>query len=63
MILYIEKKYADNLVAQHIAKQYPNASLLWVDNYKNIFDISLAGTTDKTLIIAGVNNAISEAPK
>ena len=63
MILYIERKYADNPLAQNIAKQYPNASLLLVDNYKNIFDLSLAGTTDKTLIIAGLNNALSEAPK
>ncbi|MCH2188307.1 hypothetical protein MK079_00560 [Candidatus Gracilibacteria bacterium] len=63
MITYVEKKYRDNPITQNILKQYPNASVLLISNYKNIFDKPLAKGVEKSMIIAGVKNAISEAPK
>ena len=62
MIIYIEKWLIDNEVANNIINKYKNAEVLKIDNYKNIFDKSIKHSTDKSIIIASVNNAISEAP-
>lgn len=62
MLIYLEKKYKDNKIAKNIISFYKNAKVLEIDNYKNIFDKSLAWNTEKSIIIAGVNNAITKVP-
>lgn len=62
MIIYIEKDLIKNKIAINIIKKYSDAKILKIDNYKNIFDKTLSWRIEKSLIIAKVNNAISEAP-
>ena len=47
MIIYIEKKYLENDVSKKILAHYKNAQILPIDNYKNIFDKKIYGTTQK----------------
>lgn len=63
MILYIEKKVREMPQTQQIIALYKNADVVFIDNYKNIFDKNIAGNTEKSCIIAAVNNAILEAPQ
>ncbi len=62
MIIYLEKKLKNNSIAQHIISKFPDSELLEIDNYKNIFDKSLVGTVEKSIVIAWVNRAILDAP-
>ena len=62
MIIYLEKKYKDNKIAKNIINSYKDAEVLEIDNYKNIFDKNIPYRTEKSIIIAWVNNAILEAP-
>lgn len=62
MIIYLEKKYKNNNIAKNIISFYKGAKILEIDNYKNIFDKNLAWNTEKSIIIAWVNNAITKVP-
>lgn len=62
MIIYIEKNLRDNKIAKNIISFYKDADVLEIDNYKNIFDKNIPYKTEKSIIIAWVNNAILEAP-
>lgn len=62
MIIYLEKKYKDNKIAKNIISFYKDAEVLEIDNYKNIFDKNISYITEKSIIIAWVNNSILEAP-
>ena len=63
MLIYIEKSQINNPVAKNIIDSYRNPKILEIDNYKNLFDKKILGNTEKSIIIAWVNNAILEAPK
>lgn len=62
MIIYLEKSQKENEISKQIISNYKNAKVLEIDNYKNIFDITIPFTTQKTIIIAWVNNPILTAP-
>lgn len=62
MIIYLEKKYKDNEIAKNIISFYKDREVLEIDNYKNIFDKNIPYKTEKSIIIAWVNNSILEAP-
>ncbi len=62
MIIYLEKSLKNNPKALNIIAKYPWAQVLEIDNYKNIFDKTLAWTTKKSIIIAKVNNALTKIP-
>ena len=63
MIIYLEKSLKDNKKAQNIIAKYKDAQVLEIDNYKNIFDKTLAWKTQKSIIIAKVNNALTKIPE
>lgn len=62
MLIYIEKKIKDNQIAKNIISKFPNAQILEIDNYKNLFDKNISWEVEKCLIIAWVNNCITETP-
>lgn len=62
MLIYIEKKVLDNPITIHILSKYNNPTTLPIDNYKNIFDKNISWTTEKMIVIAAVNNAITATP-
>ncbi len=62
MIIYIEKAVAQNPITQDIIASFSSPQILFIDNYKNIFDKSVGGTIEKSIIIASVNNALLDAP-
>lgn len=63
MIIYVEKKYKENKITQNILSKYKKREVLYIENYKNIFDKNISVIPEKSIIIAGINSAISEAPK
>lgn len=63
MLLYLEKHLHDNPQAKKIMACFKDFQVLEIDNYKNIFDKNVAWKTQKTIIIASVNNAILETPE
>jgi len=62
MILYVEKQILYHKITKNILQNFPNAQILPIDHYKNIFDFPLIWKTQKTYIIASVRNAILPAP-
>jgi hypothetical protein len=38
MIIYIEKQSSEYKQTKIILEKFKNASIIWIDNYKNIFD-------------------------
>jgi len=63
MLLYIEKKYKDNEIVKNIISNFKEARILYIDNYKNIFDKNFAWKTEKSFILAWVKNSILKAPE
>jgi len=62
MILYVEKHIREHHITQNILANFPNAQILEIDHYKNIFDFPISGKIEKSYIIASVKNAILPAP-
>jgi hypothetical protein len=63
MILYIEKEAKPYNLAQHILKNFPNASCIEINNYKNIFDKKIPLHHELSIIIAKLNApAITKTP-
>ncbi len=63
MLIYLEKNLQKNKVAKHIISCYKNPVILPIDNYKNIFDKNISWNTEKTIIIANLNNALTQVPE
>jgi len=42
MLLYIETKYRQHPVAERIISHFPDAEILEIAHYKNLFDLHLA---------------------
>jgi len=63
MIIYIERDLIDNINARKIIDSYKDYTLIKIDNYKNIFDKNVSWSTHKNIIIAKINNPISESPE
>jgi hypothetical protein len=41
MIIYIEKQAKDYKQIEIILDKFKNANIIWIDNYKNLFDKEL----------------------
>ncbi len=63
MLIYLEKNLQENERAKHIISFYKNPIVLLIDNYKNIFDKNISWNTEKTIIIANLNNALTQVPE
>ena len=62
MILYIEKKCEESPIVQNILCAFPQARILKIDNYKNIFDVVSSWNVQKAIVLANVNTSITRAP-
>ncbi|MDD3145381.1 MAG: hypothetical protein PHV23_04695 [Candidatus Gracilibacteria bacterium] len=64
MIIYIEKQALEYEQTKKIIERFKNSTIIYIDNYKNIFDKDYTNLdSKKALIIAKLNsNAVSEAP-
>jgi len=65
MIIYIEKQAKNYKQTKKILKKFSNAKILWIDNYKNIFDKKIANNVSlkPNFIIAKLNSeVITKAP-
>ncbi len=64
MIIYIEKQAKEYKQTKNILEKFKNSEVIFIDNYKNIFDKNYTNLdSKKSLIIAKLNsNAVTEAP-
>ncbi len=64
MLIYIEKQAADYKQTKKILQKFKNSTIIYIDNYKNLFDKDYTNIdAKKSLIIAKLNSpAVSEAP-
>lgn len=64
MIIYIEKQVKDYKQTKKIIEKFKNVSIIFIDNYKNLFDKNLPQNSNKnSFIIAKLNSpAITNAP-
>lgn len=64
MIIYLEKQAKDLKQAQKILEKYKKSEIIFIDNYKNIFDKDYKNlSVKKSLILAKLNSkAVTEAP-
>jgi hypothetical protein len=62
MFIYLQKSQKNNPISSHIISKFPQAKILEIDHYKNIFDKNIVANTQKSFVIGEVNNAILEAP-
>ena len=65
MLIYIEKQAKSYPQTQKILQKFKNAKILWIDNYKNIFDKTIALNTSlkPSFIVAKLNSpAVTKAP-
>lgn len=65
MILYIEKSIKNNEETKRIIAKFNNPSIIYINNYKNLFDKNLAKLkSTKSIIIAELKgSAINEIPQ
>ncbi len=64
MILYIEKAVKDNFVVTNAINKFKKSDIIFIDNYKNIFDKNTWSLNiEKSIIFAKLrSNAVSDAP-
>ena len=63
MIIYIEQQVKDYPQTQKVLKMFPNADIVWIKNYKNIFDKNLWWKVEKSFILAKLTgSAVLKAP-
>jgi len=63
MIIYIEKQARNYPQAKKILDKFKNSNIVFIDNYKNIFDKSFSGSIENCFIVAKLNSdAITDAP-
>ncbi|EKE27993.1 MAG: hypothetical protein ACD_3C00111G0010 [uncultured bacterium (gcode 4)] len=63
MIIYIEKEALKYNLTSEISNKFPDATILQISNYKNIFDKNISFKTEKNLILAKLKwDWISETP-
>lgn len=64
MIIYIEKQALEYKQTKKIIEKFKNSTIIFIDNYKNIFDKDYTNLdSKKSLIIAKLNSAsVTEAP-
>jgi trans-aconitate methyltransferase len=62
MFIYLQKSQKENPITSHMISKFPNAKVLEIDHYKNIFDKNIVANINESFVIGEVNNAILEAP-
>lgn len=64
MIIYIEKQAKDYKQTKNILEKFKNSEIIYIDNYKNIFDKDYTKLdSKKSIIIAKLNSSwVTEAP-
>ncbi len=63
MILYIENEAINYSTTQKIIQQFPKFQIIYIDNYKNIFDKTIPYYQENSIIIAKLKaNALSKIP-
>ena len=64
MLIYIERQAKDYSQTKKILEKYKNAKVIFIDNYKNIFEKDYKNLdTKKALIIEKLNSkSVSRAP-
>jgi spore photoproduct lyase len=64
MIIYVEKQAREYPQTQKILQKFKNASVIFIDHYKNIFDKNFNNlSVSKSIIIAKLDsNPITQAP-
>jgi hypothetical protein len=64
MIIYIEKQVKDYKQTKIIHEKFKSAKIIYIDNYKNVFDKDYKNiNSKKSLIIAKLNSSsVTEAP-
>ena len=63
MIIYIEKQSRNYSQTKYILDKFKKSNIVWIDNYKNLFDKKFSWKIKNCFIIAKLNsNAITDAP-
>ena len=63
MIIYIEKQVKEYSQTKKILKMFPNADIVWINHYKNIFDKQLWWKVEKSFILAKLTwSSVLKAP-
>ena len=63
MIIYIEKQAKDYSQTKQIIEKFKNSNIVWIDNYKNLFDKKFSWSIENCFIVAKLNSdAITDAP-
>ncbi|MDP2395909.1 MAG: hypothetical protein Q8S84_09385 [bacterium] len=64
MIIYIEKQAKEYPQTKKILEKFKNSQVIYINNYKNLFDKNYNNIdSKKALIIAKLNtNSVSDAP-
>lgn len=64
MLIYVEKQAKNLKQTKKILEKYKNSEVIYIDNYKNVFDKNYKNLeTKKSLILAKLNsNSVTEAP-
>lgn len=63
MIIYIEKQAKNYSQTQKIIEKFKSSSIIWIDNYKNLFDKKFSHNIENCFIVAKLNSeAITDAP-
>ena len=63
MIIYIEKQAKDYSQTKQIIEKFKNSSIVWIDNYKNLFDKKFSWSIENCFIVAKLtSDAITDAP-
>jgi hypothetical protein len=52
MFFYVERKYKNNKITKNILSKYNKKDILYIDNYKNIFDKNMVVGSNNGIIIA-----------
>ncbi len=62
MIIYVEKTEENNPYTLSIIEKFQDAKLIYIDNYKNIFDTNIVWNISSSIIIARLREPLIEAP-
>ena len=64
MIIYIEKQAKNYNQTKYILDKFKNSTIIWIDNYKNLFDKKFSWEIENCFIVAKLNSdAITDAPE
>ena len=62
MIVYVEKTEENNPHTLAIISKLNNPKIIYIDNYKNIFDTNIVWDISSTIVIARLGEALIDAP-